>query len=205
MADFLSNLWASVFEAGPTPTLLVATNVTFGALQALLFGLLIATYSIHFAILSVLCAGLWWSINWFATELKAAQAKEDEADKLRKRKKGEDDWRSRGEVNDSADDEGEDTEVEEGARTAGVKESTSGPLFQSPIEDLTMRQELHEAMGSSGSTLQSSRVATGTSTGLDQAVGGAETRQRTVEDGDRSGDISTDSEWEKVSQGSSDR
>ena len=96
MADFLSNLWSSVFTPGTTPTLLVATNVTFGALQALLFGLLFATSSIHFAILSVLCAGLWWSINWFATELSAAQTKEAEAEKLRKRKKGQGDWKSKG-------------------------------------------------------------------------------------------------------------
>lgn len=28
-------------------------------------------------ILSFLCAGLWWSINWFAAELKVAQEKEE--------------------------------------------------------------------------------------------------------------------------------
>jgi hypothetical protein len=196
MADFLSNLWSSVFTPGTTPTLLVATNVTFGALQALLFGLLLATSSIHFAILSVLCAGLWWSINWFATELRAAQGKEDEAEKLRKRKKGESDWKSRGEVNDSADDEGEDTEVEETGRSAGLKESTSSLPTERPEEDIRVRQEIHEAMGSSGSQKQSS----GLSTGTEQASGGAEVRQRQVEEVDRSGEISTDSEWERISQ-----
>jgi hypothetical protein len=196
MADFLSNLWSSVFTPGTTPTLLVATNVTFGALQALLVGLLFATSSIHFAILSVLCAGLWWSINWFATELRAAQAKEDEAEKLRKRKKGESDWKSRGEVNDSADDEGEDTEVEETGRTAGLKESTGSLPTEPPEEDIRVRQEIHEAMGSIGSQMQSS----GLSTSTEQASGGAEVRQRQVEEVDRSGEISTDSEWEKISQ-----
>lgn len=198
MTDFLNNLWSSVFTPGATPTLLVATNVTFGALQALLFGLLVATSSIHFAILSVLCAGLWWSINWFATELKAAQAKEDEAEKLRKRKKSETDWKSRGEVNDSADDEGEDTEVEEGGRTAPLKQSTSSLSNEPPPEDSKVRQEIHEAMGSSPGRGQSSGLSTG------QAVGGAEARQRHMEDVDRSGEISTDSEWERVSQTSQD-
>jgi hypothetical protein len=196
MADFLNNLWSSVFTPGATPTLLVATNVTFGALQALLFGLLIATSSIHFAILSVLCAGLWWSINWFATELKAAQAKEEEAEKLRKRKKSERDWKSRVGVGDSADDEGEETEVEDARSTANLKASTDSLPTEPHEEDSRVREEIQEAMGSSPGKDQSS----GLSTSTEQAAGGAETRQRHVEDVDRSGEISTDSEWEKVSQ-----
>lgn len=198
MADFLNNLWSSIFTPGATPTLLVATNVTFGALQALLFGLLVATSSIHFAILSVLCAGLWWSINWFAAELKAAQAKEEEAEKLRKRRKSEKDWKSRGEVDDSADDEGEDTEVEEARPAANMKASTSSLPTEPPEEESRVRQEIREAMGSTPSKSQSSGVTTST----DQATGGAEARQRHVEDVDRSGEISTDSEWERVSQSS---
>jgi len=196
MADFLSNLWSSVFTPGTTPTLLIATNVTFGTLQLLLFGLLIATSSIHFGVLSVLCAGLWWSINWFATELKAAQAKEDEAEKLRKRKKSESDWKSRGEVNDSADDEGEDTEVEEAGRTEGMEESTGGLFSKAPDEGSRVKQEIRDAMDSSGDSAQDS----GRATGVEQATSGAESRQRNVEDVDRSGEISTDSEWEKISQ-----
>ena len=198
MADFLSNLWESVFTPGATPTLLIATNATFGALQVLLLGLLVATFSIHFAILSVLCAGLWFSINWFATELKAAQAKEEEAEKLRKRKKGGSDWQSRGEVNDSADDEGEDTEVDESGKPSGLDSSTASLSNEPPGEDSRVRHEIRDAMGASGSQAQSS----GSNTGADQTVGGAEARQRKVEDVDRSGEISTDSEWEKVSQDS---
>ena len=76
MADFVQNLWESIFTPGPTPTLLVATNVTFACLQTVLLLLLVATYSIHFLILSCISAGLWLSINWFAGELKAAQEKE---------------------------------------------------------------------------------------------------------------------------------
>ena len=193
MADFMNNLWNSIFTPGATPTLVVATNVTFAALQVLLLALLIATYSIHFAILSVLCGGLWWSINWFATELKAAQAKEDEADKLRRRKKGESEWRSKEEVGDSADDEGEDTEVEGEGR---MKESASSIGKEPSEDDRRVREEILDAMKASGHATQSG----GMSTGTEQAVGGAKARQRRAEDGDRSGEVSTDSEWERVSQ-----
>ncbi|KAL5888578.1 SMK killer toxin resistance protein [Pyricularia oryzae] len=73
MADFIKDLWESIFTPGPTPSLLIATNVSFAALQVVLFALLIATYSIHFVVLSGLCGGLWWAINWFAREVKEAQ------------------------------------------------------------------------------------------------------------------------------------
>ncbi|KAI5926773.1 ER protein Pkr1-domain-containing protein [Camillea tinctor] len=76
MAGFMQQLWESIFTPGPTPSLLVATNATFACLQLVLLLLLIATYSIHFVILSFISAGLWWAINWFAAELKVAQAKE---------------------------------------------------------------------------------------------------------------------------------
>lgn len=195
MADFMNELWSSVFTAGTTPTLIVATNVTFAALQILLFTLLVVTQSIHFAILTVLCGGLWWSINWFANELRAAQAKEDEAEKLRRRKKGESEWRRKGEVDDSADDEGEDTEVEEGK--AGMRESTSsiGMSSETKRDDSKIREEILDAMKASGQGAESRGAGTGV-----QNVVGAEIRQRVVEDVDRSGEISTDSEWEKVSQ-----
>ncbi|KXJ95856.1 ER protein Pkr1-domain-containing protein [Microdochium bolleyi] len=78
MASFFEQLWESIFTPGPTPTLLIATNATFAALQLVFFVLLVATYSIHFVILSFLCGGLWWAINWFAVELKAAQLKEEQ-------------------------------------------------------------------------------------------------------------------------------
>lgn len=78
MSSFVTSLFESIFTPGPTPTLLIATNVSFACLQTTLLLLLIATYSVHFAVLSFLCAGLWWSINWFVAELRAAQAAEDE-------------------------------------------------------------------------------------------------------------------------------
>jgi len=194
MADFVTNLWTSVFTPGPTPTLLLATNVTFGALQILLLGLFITTYSIHFAILSTLTAGLWYSINWFASELKAAQAKEEEAERLRKQTSlavQSEQWKSSGEVGDSADDEGEDTETE----GVGMRENTSSTSLESTKGDAEVRQGIRHAMRPSG---HATKTETSAATGS-QAVGGkAIPRQRKIEDGDLSGDISTDSEWEKV-------
>ena len=108
MADFLPNLWESVFVSGATPTLLLATNVTFALLQIVLVLLLALTYSIHFAILSVICGGLWWSINWFAAEVAAVRAEEEAK---AKREKEKEDAKAGG--GESADDEGESTEVEE--------------------------------------------------------------------------------------------
>ncbi|KAI1814090.1 ER protein Pkr1-domain-containing protein [Poronia punctata] len=77
MAGFVEQLWESIFVPGPTPTLLIATNISFGCLQLLLLVLLIATYSVHFLALSVLSGGLWWAINWFSAELNAAKAREE--------------------------------------------------------------------------------------------------------------------------------
>ncbi|GAB0132231.1 hypothetical protein EsDP_00000672 [Epichloe bromicola] len=106
MSSFMIDLWESIFTPGPTPTILIATNVSFGALQIVLFSLLLATSSIHFAVLSVLCAGLWWAINWFARELAIAQAAAAEQDLRNRPLEGE----ARGAA--SADDGSDDTEVE---------------------------------------------------------------------------------------------
>ncbi|KAH6608732.1 pkr1 [Trichoderma cornu-damae] len=84
MSSFFVELWEGIFTPGPTPTILKATNITFAALQVVLLSLLFATYSVHFVVLSALCGGLWWSINWFARELKVAQALEEEEKKKRK-------------------------------------------------------------------------------------------------------------------------
>lgn len=78
MADVFTNLWESVFTLGTTPTLLLATNVTFALLQLTLATLHAFTPSIHLVTLSFLCAGLWWSINWFADEVRRASNKEGE-------------------------------------------------------------------------------------------------------------------------------
>lgn len=76
MASFFEELWNSVFVPGPTSTLLVATNASFACLQLVLLGLLLATYSVHFIVLSLISGGLWWSINWFVAELLSAKAAE---------------------------------------------------------------------------------------------------------------------------------
>lgn len=182
MGDFLVNLWESVFTPGATPTLLVATNVTFATLQALLAALLIATYSIHFLILSVLCGGLWYSINWFAVELRAAQAEQEKADAAKK----ETERTTKGEVADHADDEGEDTEVE-----GGLSQSRDS------LADIPAARETKTVSGGDGSS--GSGQATGASTSGSQLAGGnATSRLRKAEDEDLSGEVSTDSEWEKV-------
>ena len=104
MSSFIVDLWESIFTPGPTPTILKATNASFAALQVTLFALLVATHSVHFAILSVLSGGLWWAINWFAAELAAAQ-------KAQRKEEDKDD-------NENADkrDSSSDTEVESTAR-----------------------------------------------------------------------------------------
>jgi len=190
MATFLTDLWESVFQAGTTPTLLIATNVTFAALQATLFALLLATYSIHFLILSVLSGGLWYAINWFAGELAAAQAAEEKAEQLRKEKR-RDTPADKAAGGESADDEGEETEVEgDGAgmkvSTSSLGSSTQGFENVEDVQDERLRQEIVRAVQSSGNTVLS---------------GGPDVRQRTgkgKEQRDLSGEISTDSEWEKV-------
>jgi len=83
MSSFLTDLFQSIFTPGPTHTLIIATNAAFACLQVVLLLLLIATYSIHFVILSFLSAGLWWAINWFVAELTTSQILEDEKSKKR--------------------------------------------------------------------------------------------------------------------------
>ncbi|KAK5125135.1 hypothetical protein LTR85_000811 [Meristemomyces frigidus] len=198
MANFMEDLWGSVFAAGPTPTLLIATNATFGALQLVLGALFIATYSIHFAILSVLCVGLWFSINWFANELRQAQAKEEEADRLRKQRKAntkaDKDWKTKGEVGDSADDEGEDTETE----GQGMSQSGTSAACEPSADDQQKLDETPDATKAAGKS-----ETPGASTGLQLGASAGASRQRRAEDGDRSGEVSssTDSEWEKVEGG----
>ena len=158
MSSFLVELFSSIFTPGPTPTLLVATNTSFAALQLLFLALLVATYSVHFIVLSFLCAGLWWAINWFAAELQAAAAQEEEARKSQESKGG---TRS-GAVDDSgteteADDVATDRRDERIPRDEGLK----------PPE-----------------------------------VQGARKRSSF---GEQSGDMSTDSEWEKVEEEGRDR
>ncbi|TKA82106.1 hypothetical protein B0A55_01803 [Friedmanniomyces simplex] len=201
MADFLERLWGSVFAPGPTPTLVVATNVTFAALQALLLALFIGTYSIHFAILSVLCCGLWWSINWFANELRQAQTIEEEAERLRKQSAAgrEREASGRGKVADSeADDEGEDTETETEIWPA-MRDSLVS--IEDAGEDVPARMQEQQTMGGAAHSTTPASTGEGAATsGAKAGEGLSAARQRKPESQDRSGDVSssTDSEWEKV-------
>ena len=116
MADFFTELFNSILTPGPTPTLVVATNASFAALQVLLLTLVLTTWNIHFMILSFLTAGLWWAINWFVRELEIAKAQQAE-EKERSRDVGGSAraLSSRGAV--PADDSG--TETEEGPSVVG--------------------------------------------------------------------------------------
>ncbi|KAJ9662173.1 SMK killer toxin resistance protein [Neophaeococcomyces mojaviensis] len=157
MATFFEELWNSIFTPGTTPTLLVATNVSFAALQFLLLVLLFATYSIHFLILSILSAGLWYAINWFARELQIENAKA--AGKEQKAKR------------DKSPEPGSDTETETAAQAPPCK-----PVVGSEVTGALLQPDLAKP----GDDLR---------------------RRRSL--GDSSGYVSTDSEWEKVSEGGS--
>ncbi|KAF2752024.1 Pkr1-domain-containing protein [Sporormia fimetaria CBS 119925] len=201
MATFLTNLWESIFTPGPTPTLLVATNASFAALQLVFFGLLIATYSIHFVILSILCAGLWWAINWFAGEIRAAQAAEEEAKRIREARREKDSSRrgaggaSEGEAMDTGDDtEGVETEVEDKTK-ARLKQK---PVTRAPRPETQSTVFVERPSEGRGETPVPSQ---GVSTGL--AVAREEVKKRSL--GESVGDMSTDSEWEKLSQGSEEK
>lgn len=133
MASFFEELWKSVFEEGANSTLIAATNASFGCLQLLLLVLLIATYNIHFLVLSLISAGLWASINWFVKELGAVQ-----------------------------DTKGKKMEPE--TTGASDTETETAPTSQSKSDDAL--------------------------------------KKRNKGDGSGSGYLSTDSEWERVSEGS---
>ncbi|KAF1843963.1 Pkr1-domain-containing protein [Cucurbitaria berberidis CBS 394.84] len=211
MASFFENLWLSIFTPGPTPTLLVATNASFAALQLLLFAMLLATYSIHFFILSFLCGGLWWSINWFAAEIRAAQAKEEEAKRIREARRGKEKGATGddGEAMDTGDDTEVDTEVEQKYKQA-PRPKHNTPRAPRPETQSTVFVERPSGSGRDGAPQASSagvREPTATSTT------GATTRLAPLDDalkkrkglGDSTGDLSTDSEWEKLSEDSGDR
>ncbi|PHH67535.1 hypothetical protein CDD80_764 [Ophiocordyceps camponoti-rufipedis] len=100
-SSLATDLWDAIFTPGTTPALLRATNISFACLQLVLGALLAATASLHFVMLSGLCAVLWWSVNWFVAEMEAEKRK----------------LSSRG-------DESSDTEVEESVGGARSGKST---------------------------------------------------------------------------------
>jgi ER protein Pkr1 len=158
MASFFEELWNSVFVPGPTSTLLVATNASFACLQLVLFCLLLATYSVHFIVLSLLCGGLWWSINWFVGELRSAKAADNAEEQKQKEKLPEVDKVAMGDS---------DTETEP---TIGSMEPPPPPDPLKPSKAKPIN------------------------------TGEALRKRRSL--GDSSGYVSTDSEWEKISENS---
>lgn len=126
-SEFFVSLWESIFTPGPTPVLLVATNATFAALQLVFFLLLVATYSIHFVVLSFLCGGLWWAINWFAAELKRVKEEEE----ARKKTEG------------VAGGDGSDTDVE-------TVVDDEGPPGSKEVEVLEVKGDLKSRSRSTG-------------------------------------------------------
>jgi hypothetical protein len=124
MAAFITDLFQSIFTPGPTYTLLVATNVAFACLQTTLLALLIATYSVHFLILSFLSAGLWWAINWFVAELRIAEAAE--AEKKRR-------------LEDIGSGDDSETEAETVIETADTKSGSKEVEVVEPVGDLKPR------------------------------------------------------------------
>ncbi|KAI9810414.1 MAG: SMK killer toxin resistance protein [Phylliscum demangeonii] len=161
MATFLQDLMASIFTPGPTSSLVMATNAAFAFLQLLLGVLLYATRSVHFVVLSILCAGLWSAINWFVREMRSAPSAPP---------------------------------TDEGARPPPAHPS----LIRHPDAELsgedteTEREERRLLQVPTGR--HPSAVASGVRTDADEAA----RRRRSL--GDGAGDVSTEDEWERVSE-----
>ncbi|KAF2459261.1 ER protein Pkr1-domain-containing protein [Lineolata rhizophorae] len=208
MADFIANLWNSIFTPGPTPTLLLATNAAFAALQVLLLALLAATRSIHFLILSGLSASLWWAINWFAGELAAAQAKEEEAKRIRgARRSAGGPAKERDRAKEKGDDAAEKLTPaegpgeEEGVMDTGDETETEMEAEKS-FGDISAMDSASDdpssggqqaASGASAAPASPQASATGADTGLKAQE--PVTRRRSLLE---VGEMSTDSEWEQV-------
>jgi hypothetical protein len=197
MADFMTSLWESIFTPGPTPTLIIAANASFGALQVVLLALFLATYSAHFIALSTICAGVWWGINWFAAELRKAKLAEEEADRIRRERRAQ-------HGGDRTADEGgdEDTETEKEVEKEGAKaEGAAQPKLRirggpSKIKNVlkSAGYDINELEGKKDETAEASG-----SQGLEPPIG----LQKRRSDQESSTDLSvsgTDSEWEKISE-----
>ncbi|KAL8670373.1 MAG: hypothetical protein Q9168_005089 [Polycauliona sp. 1 TL-2023] len=169
MTTFLTDLFTSIFTPGPTPTLLVATNVSFAALQLVFLVLLILTYSIHFIVLSFLCAGLWWSINWFVAELEIARRIERET-------------KEREKDSDESDSDKAHRRRERSAEDSGTE--TEGGEDRAPPKGEPRRVNV-------ASTLQP------------EDAEGEMRKRRSL--GSSTGDLSTDSEWDKVEEADAKR
>ena len=170
MSSFLTSLWESIFTPGPTPTLLIATNASFACLQVVLLALLLATYSVHFVVLSFLCAGLWWSINWFVVELQASNVQEARV---------------------HAEGHNAESEREDMARPEG-KGSAAGDDEDTETEGATPAPEKRK--------IQSATAVTTTARLRPEDLDATKKRRSGGGLSESEGSVSTDSEWEKVDQ-----
>ena len=180
MANFVKDLWESIFTPGPTPSLLVATNVSFACLQAVLLVLLAVTYSVHFIVLSFLCGCLWWAINWFVAELRANEERET----LEKSRLGMGGGGGESVVPGPSEDS--ETEVETGggtgAATSGRRTAKPASASGSGLLSGSREIEVAEAKGE----LKHLRPASEIPAGMTSSV-------------------STEDEWERVSENENDK
>jgi len=204
MASFLTSLWESVFTPGPTPTLLIATNVTFGSLQILFLSLLIATRSFHFVALSILSAGLWWAINWFAGELARAKEIEEQAERIRRKRRSAETSGADADADPESEEDGTETEREKTPApppaAAPKIHVRGGPVKIQGVMESARRAQLVREEFARQHAPQEGGSATGAK--LKPADAGEASKRKSL--GESNADLSsstTDSEWEKVSEG----
>lgn len=193
MASFFVDLWNSIFTPGPTPSIMLATNISFASLQIVLFGLLLATYSVHFIVLSFLCTALWWSINWFVRELEAATAKENTASQLRQMRRAKADTAAADAADATATGDtpgpGADADVDDsGTETEAAAEQEEGHSLE--VESRGFLSPDTSGVGSGGAA-----------TGAGAGAGPGQLRKRlSIGEASSGGDLSTDSEWDKMEE-----
>ncbi|GKT48304.1 V-type proton ATPase catalytic subunit A [Colletotrichum spaethianum] len=184
MASFITNLWESIFVPGPTPTLVRAANATFASLQVLLAVLLLTTWSIHFVILSFLSGFLWFAINWFVNEL--AIHAEQEAKKARLAEASSSGIGGAGN-NQGTDDS--DTEVE-GAVASGVGAGKKGAAAGSSQVETPEQQQAADLKRRTAAAAAAAAAEAGAE---DSTNGGTQSS------------VSTEDEWEKVSENENEK
>lgn len=76
MIGFVEDLWASVFTPGTTPTLILATHISFFLLiVSLIVFVFLTNFNIHLCNLLVLSIVLWAAVTWFIAEIQKEEAK----------------------------------------------------------------------------------------------------------------------------------
>lgn len=164
-------------------------------------------------ILSFLTGGLWYGINWFAKEIQIAQKAEEEAKRIRAERRGSQKETGDGEQADN-EDTGDDTEVdakeevqEQSGGLAKKEKRAPRPETQSTVfvERPTEREQTPQAVPANASGGGPAGASTtGASTRLAPLVDDALKKRKGGLD-QSTGDLSTDSEWDKLSEDSEER